>query len=183
MALTDLPNHLIRNATGLVKKVRHLRPGPKKDMDDQTIKAKVESELFRAPGVEKGKLNVTVTDAVVILHGSAKNPAAIRAIEAAVMAVPEVVSVENRLALKNSTARKAPAKPAKPRITGQRFTREVKTAKGEPTPAELAATGAGRQPAPLGSKDTPTPRTGDTGEGSEPAPLSAADVINPPADV
>jgi hypothetical protein len=139
-------------------------------MDDQTIKAKVESELFRAPKVEKGAINVTVTDAVVIVHGTARNPAAIRAIEAAVLAVPEVLSFDNRMALQNSTARKAPAKPAAPRTTGQRFNREVKSAAGEPAPKELAATRTGRQPAPLGAKDAPAVTSAPTAVSSAPTP-------------
>lgn len=140
----------------LLRKAQNLRPSPKPEMTDETLKSKVESVLFRAPGVSRGDINVTVVDRRVTLHGKAKNPAAVRSMEAAVTAIPEVTGVDNRLAIEGSSSRKKPAARKKPRTTGQRVNREVKaTSRKEPAPKELAAERKGRQPAPLGSKETP----------------------------
>jgi osmotically-inducible protein OsmY len=53
---------------GLVQKARHLRHEPK-DYDDATLKAKVETELFRPEGAPKGKVNVNAQNGVVQLRG------------------------------------------------------------------------------------------------------------------
>lgn len=171
MALTDFPKTIIdttfktagglaqtgrSQATALLKRAQNFRNGPKAGMTDATLKAKVETVIARTPGVTKGDVNITVVDGNVTLHGTAKNPAAVKALEAAISAVPEVKGTENLLALKGSTARKAPARPRKPRSTGGRVNREVKaTTKAEPSPRKLAEAGKGRQPAPLGAKETP----------------------------
>jgi hypothetical protein len=44
---------------GAAQKARHLQEQPK-DYDDVTLARKVETELFRPPEVEKGKINVNV---------------------------------------------------------------------------------------------------------------------------
>lgn len=149
-----------RQGQGLLRKAQNLRPSPKRDMTDETLKAKVESEVFRAPGVSRGDVNVTVVDRRVTLHGKAKNPTAVKAIEKVVDGVPEVIAVENRLAIRGSTARKKPAKRETPRRTGQKVNREVKSStRKEPAPKDLADQGKGRQPAPMGSTTGTSDRT------------------------
>jgi osmotically-inducible protein OsmY len=53
---------------GLVQKAKHLRQEPK-EYDDATLKAKVETELFRPEGAPKGKVNVNAQNGVVQLRG------------------------------------------------------------------------------------------------------------------
>ena len=53
---------------GMVQKARHLREEPK-DYDDATLKAKVETELFRADGAPKGRVNVNAQGGIVQLRG------------------------------------------------------------------------------------------------------------------
>jgi osmotically-inducible protein OsmY len=55
-------------AYGLVQKTTHLRQAPK-DYDDATLKAKVETELFRPEHAPKGKVNVNAQNGVVQLRG------------------------------------------------------------------------------------------------------------------
>lgn len=160
---TGIAGGAARQGLDLLRKAQHFRQSPKPEMDDQTLKSKVESVVFRDATVSKGDINVTVVDRRVTLHGKAKNPATVKALEAAVSAIPEVAGVENMLALEKSTARKKPATRSTPRRTGGKVNREVKaTTKAEPAPKELAAEKKGRQPAPLGAKETPS-----TGAGAE----------------
>ena len=53
---------------GLVQKARHLHQEPK-DYDDATLKAKVETELFRPEWAPKGKVNVNAQNGIVQLRG------------------------------------------------------------------------------------------------------------------
>lgn len=165
--ITGLAEGIARQGFDLLRKAQNLRPSPKPGMTDETLKAKVESVVYRAPGVGRSDVNVTVVDRQVTLHGKAKSPAAVNAMEAAVRAIPEVAGVENRLALKGSGSRKKPATRKTPRTT-QRFNREVKaTDKAEPSPRELAATRSGRQAAPLGAKETPSTSAGEESPGAK----------------
>jgi hypothetical protein len=140
--------------------------GPKPGMDDATLKAKVESTIFRG-GTPKDKVSVTVADGVVELRGEVKRPEDVRALEARTRAIPEVRDVQSLLHLHRTPARrqaKPRAKPAaagKPR-TGRRRTtgesqRAVKPAASakpaEKTPLEKAAAEEGRTAAPIGSTD------------------------------
>jgi hypothetical protein len=146
------------------------RPARPKPLDDATITAKVETVLFRSDTVNKGKIDINTADAVVWLRGEAKNPAQIKELEAKALAIPEVKQVENLLHLPKTPA---PAKARRTKGTAaarkrapKRTTSERKTpatAKAEPTPKEVAAKGAGRQPAPLGS-------TSPSGNGSSGGP-------------
>lgn len=144
------------------------RPAPKAGMDDKTLQAKVESIVFRPSGAPKGAVDVNVADGVVYLHGEVKTPAKVKAIEAAVRAVPEVRDVENLLHLPKTpaaTRADAPKRQQKSRTTRPRsatsaaakrkprVSTEKSKAAGEPTPDELAAKRQGRQAAPMGSSD------------------------------
>jgi len=146
-----------------------------KDLDDVAITRKVETELFRTPGIDKGKINVNTADGVVWLRGEAKNPEQIKELEAKALAIPEVKRIENLLHLPKTPAptrtdtppaqrktRTTKSTPAKRKVSGERTTaeRQTSTAPKEPAPSDLASTGTGRQPAPLGDE-------GDGGGGTE----------------
>src|SRR4051812_33924972 len=75
-----------------------------KPLDDVTITRKVETELFRGQGVDKGKISVNTADGVVWLRGEAKNPEQVKELEARTAAIPEVKRVENLLHLPKTPA-------------------------------------------------------------------------------
>jgi hypothetical protein len=134
---------------------RQAKPKP---LDDATITAKVETVLFRSASVAKGKIDVNTADGVVWLRGEAKTPEQIKQLEAKALAIPEVNRVENLLHLPKTPAqtktRRAKSTSTARRRAPKRVSAERKTspaAKAEPTPKELAESGKGRQPAPLGA--------------------------------
>lgn len=150
-----------------------------KPLDDVTITRKVETETFRLPGVDKGKISVNTAEGVVWLRGEAKNPDQIKELEAAAAAIPEVKRVENLLHLPKTPAptrtdtpasqrktRRSKPKPAARKVTPARTTSEKRTtaAPREPSPTELARTGAGRPASPLGSD-----AKGGSGNGGTPS--------------
>ena len=173
-------------AFGLVQKLQNRSPKPK-PMTDPTLKTKVESTIFRQPGIEKSKIDVTVAAGVVTLHGEVRSPETMRSLEAAVRAIPEVRSVQSELHLPKTPAPSTPkagqrrqtkAKPAAaPAKRSERFNRDkTGTADAaEPTPIALAKERKGRQPAPLGSRDTgnPATRTSGSGRGAAAKPKAA----------
>jgi osmotically-inducible protein OsmY len=75
-----------------------------KPLDDVTITRKVETELFRGQGVDKGKISVNTADGVVWLRGEVKNPEQVKELEARAAAIPEVKRVENLLHLPKTPA-------------------------------------------------------------------------------
>jgi hypothetical protein len=147
---------------GRVEALRNRATGPKPGMSDETITRKVETELFRDAAVPKGDISVNTVDGVVQLRGRVKRPEMVKSLEATARSIPEVKGVENLLHLP-----KTPARTSKPRRrttqdaaqgrSSGRFNAEVKTAESEPTPAEVAARGAGRPSAPLGSDEDDSP--------------------------
>ncbi len=66
-------------------------------VDDQTLKAKVESEVFREPEAPKGDVNVNVDLGVVYLRGQLEDQSLIEELEQRVRAVRGVNGVENLL--------------------------------------------------------------------------------------
>jgi osmotically-inducible protein OsmY len=83
-------------AYGLKQKATHLREEPK-TFDDQTLKAKVESEVFRPADAPKGEVNVNVENGVVFLRGQVERPEIVDELEARVRSVQGVERVENLL--------------------------------------------------------------------------------------
>ena len=190
---TDILGSAAGQADGLVKRFRGGGYQPK-DLSDPTLKSKVESALYRLPGVTRSKVKVTVADGVVTLHGEARNQAQMATIETAVNGVPEVRGFESQLHLpktpapstpaagKRQATKKKPASATKAAAKGrtQKVNRDKTTdaataagAKPEKKPVEMAAKGQPRQPAPLGSKDTETSPT--TGTATETKPATQAD--------
>jgi osmotically-inducible protein OsmY len=90
-------------AYGVSQKVQHLKEQPK-EFDDATLAAKVRSEVFRAPDVPKGKLNVNVQDGVVQLRGEVPRPELIDELVAETRRVQGVRDVENLLHLPGTAA-------------------------------------------------------------------------------
>jgi hypothetical protein len=65
--------------------------------NDATLAAKVESELFRDPSIDKGRLSVNVENGTVILRGTADSPGQIEQIVAATRGIKGVSSVRSLL--------------------------------------------------------------------------------------
>jgi hypothetical protein len=153
---------------------RRREAAPKEGMDDVTLARKVETELFRPADAPKGSVDVNVYEGVVELRGEVKRPEQITELVSKAEAIPEVRSVTNLLHLPKTPSptradtpasqqkqtSKATPKPSAGRVTDDQTDKIVE---GEPTPAELAEEGKGRQPAPLGSQDQPA---GDGGPGA-----------------
>jgi osmotically-inducible protein OsmY len=92
------------DVAGKVQKFRHLSPKAT-ETDDGTLKARVESTLFRDPEVPKGDININVEHGVVVLRGEVRRPEQIRDLESAVEEIPGVLAVENLLHLPGTPAR------------------------------------------------------------------------------
>ena len=71
--------------------------GSTSDLDDQTLKAKVESEVFRDTEAPKGDVNVNVERGVVYLRGQLEDQSLIQELEQRVRTVHGVNGVENLL--------------------------------------------------------------------------------------
>ena len=83
-------------AHGLKQKATHLREEPK-SFEDQTLKAKVESEVFRPADAPKGEVDVNVENGVVYLRGQVDRPELVQELEQRVRSVQGVERVENLL--------------------------------------------------------------------------------------
>ena len=140
---------------------------PKPEITDTALARKVESEIFRGtPRGTKSKVSLNAVGRVVHLRGEAKTPDLINELEARAAAIPEVDRVENLLHLPKTpspTRSDTPARQRKTKTTKgkpptaqrRRVNSEKKPDAAEPGPKDLAKKGAGRGPAPLGSKESP----------------------------
>jgi osmotically-inducible protein OsmY len=81
---------------GLSQRARHLRQEPK-DYDDATLKAKVETELFRPEGSPKGQVNVNAQNGIVQLRGELDSRDLIEDLVDRARKIQGVVEVENLL--------------------------------------------------------------------------------------
>jgi osmotically-inducible protein OsmY len=91
-------------AYGLGKKAAHLREQQKETPNDATLAAKVESQVFRDPGMPKGSVAVNAEGGVVILRGEVERPELIAELEQKVRKVQGVRDVENLLHLPGTEA-------------------------------------------------------------------------------
>lgn len=73
-------------------------------VDDQTLKAKVESEVFRETEAPRGDVNVNVDLGVVYLRGQLEDRSLIEELEQRVRAVQGVNRVENLLHIPGTEA-------------------------------------------------------------------------------
>ena len=161
-------------------------PRPKSGMDDTTLARKVETEVFRGTRGLKSKVDINVVHGVVELRGQVKHPEEVKKLEAQAKAIPEVRGVENFLHLpktpsptrtdspasqrKTQRSTKRSTAASKPRSGRKQTTAEPERIKhaepSEPKPDELASRREGRQPAPLGAKDSGGESSSSGGSGS-----------------
>ena len=88
---------------GTGKRLMHPRPD-NPNPDDNTLRDRVESEVFRDPTIPKGLLNLNVVDGVVVVRGQLERPDQINHIEAAIRAVAGVKGVLNLMHLPGTPA-------------------------------------------------------------------------------
>jgi hypothetical protein len=170
--LISVPFKVAGQADGLVRRLRGGGDGEGSgqatpQVTDPTLKAQVESALYKTPGVTRSKVKVTVADGVVTVHGEARNQAQMATIETATRAVAGVRGFESQLHLPKTPApstpkagtrkatKKQPASATKAAAKGrtERVNRDRTASEAEPAPTELAARREGRRPAPMGSED------------------------------
>ena len=82
---------------GAVQKAKHRSEAEKPQPNDATLKAKVESEVFRDPRVPKGRVDVNAENGVVYLRGEVDSPDLVAELEQATRKVHGVREVENQL--------------------------------------------------------------------------------------
>jgi hypothetical protein len=70
-----------------------------KDLSDEALKAKVESEIFQSADAPKGSVDVLVVDGVVELRGEVKRPEDKERLEKDARAIAEVRDVKNMVHL------------------------------------------------------------------------------------
>jgi osmotically-inducible protein OsmY len=90
-------------AYGVAQKATHLREEPK-EYNDETLKSKVESELFRAEDAPKGQVAVNAQNGVVQLRGEVGSPELIDELVQRARSVQGVQDVENLLHLPDTEA-------------------------------------------------------------------------------
>jgi osmotically-inducible protein OsmY len=89
---------------GMAASVRHGGEATKEGLSDETIRDKVQSELFRDADVPKGDIVIGVADGVVTLRGEVASAALIERLGSQAAAIQGVSKVENLLHLPGSTA-------------------------------------------------------------------------------
>lgn len=139
---------------------------PKPGLTDQELARKVESIAFRDAEVPKGQINVDAAGSTVWLRGEVPSDDMREKLVSQAKAIPEVEKVEDLMhlpgqpaptradapeAVRRDTSRPDAPQPPQPAdgVTSEQKSR----VKPEATPAESAASGTGRQAAPLGSED------------------------------
>src|SRR5919204_1690665 len=85
------------DAYGASHRMIHLVPRETDVSDDETLRQRVESQLFRDRNIPKGNLNITTEHGTVILRGELDSPAEIVKLEKRVAQVPGVRGVQNLL--------------------------------------------------------------------------------------
>jgi hypothetical protein len=85
------------DAYGVSHRIVHLVPKVTDVPDDETLRQRVESQLFRDRHIPKGRLNITAEHGTIILRGELENPAEVARLEQRVLRVPGVRGVQNLL--------------------------------------------------------------------------------------
>lgn len=98
----QLGRYTANMATGKMVSLRSGQARP--TADDQTLRDRVESEVFRDQEIPKGKINFDVNSGIVTIRGSVDNAFQIATIEKAVFNVPGVAGVENLLHVSGTPA-------------------------------------------------------------------------------
>ena len=93
--------HAFRGAAaetyGVSHRIVHLVPRQTDVADDETLRQRVESQLFRDRHVPKGNMNINSEHGTVILRGEVDSVAEITALEERVRRIPGVRGVQNLL--------------------------------------------------------------------------------------
>jgi hypothetical protein len=89
--------HAASDAHGMKQKITHRREAPKPTPDDITLARKVETEIFREPGMPKGQVNINVEDGVVFLRGEVESTELIEDLADKARDVEGVRDVQNLL--------------------------------------------------------------------------------------
>ncbi len=83
--------------SGVSHRIVHLVPRPTDVADDETLRQRVESQLFRDRHVPKGNMNINSEHGTVILRGEVDSAAEIAELEERVRRIPGVRGVQNLL--------------------------------------------------------------------------------------
>jgi BON domain len=93
------------HALGIARRtVNAARRRDREPLDDVTLARKVESELYRRPGVPKGHISINAEDGVVFLRGVIDRPEDIERIADAARKIGGVQAVENLIHLPGTPA-------------------------------------------------------------------------------
>src|SRR5579864_2616232 len=82
---------------GMSHRIVHLVPQATEVADDETLRQRVESQLFRDRHIPKGDLNINCEHGMVILRGELDSPIEIAQLEARVRRIAGVRGVQNLL--------------------------------------------------------------------------------------
>lgn len=91
------PGAAVRAETDALRRLGDGDAGEPAAADDKTLKAKIESEVFREAETQKGDVNVDVELGVVYLRGQVDDESMIGDLEARVRSVQGVTRIENYL--------------------------------------------------------------------------------------
>lgn len=87
----------------LSQRATHLRLS-QPEVDDQTLRDRVESELFRDPEIPKGNINLDLADGRVTVRGQLHRPEQIRQVQERIARIPGVREVQSYLHLQGTEA-------------------------------------------------------------------------------
>jgi hypothetical protein len=96
-AMTGLWREAAAETYGASHRIVHLVPRPTEVADDETLRQRVESQLFRDRHIPKGDLTISCEHGMVILRGEVESAADIDHIEQRVRRMPGVRGVQNLL--------------------------------------------------------------------------------------
>ena len=82
---------------GVSHRIVHLVPRATDVADDETLRQRIESQLFRDRHIPKGDLNITCEHGLVILRGQLDDPSDIARIEDRVRRMTDVRGIQNLL--------------------------------------------------------------------------------------
>ncbi len=97
-------NRLEADASGLAKRLAHLKPGPKPPANDPTLEQRVQSEILRDQDIPKDRISIAVEEGVVTLRGVVDRPEQVRELEERAGKVAGVRGVESYLHLPGTPA-------------------------------------------------------------------------------